>query len=132
MSDPSNGSAESGDMHGQAEGQYVDLSRVELLEALQSEDQTWEKLAPRWSVTNPEPPWKVCLDATCDALSAVGALDSLERRHAEDELEDVYSAIPNPERQLLSLAHIMLSRGLLTEEELARQIRTVRARLEAV
>lgn len=118
--------------HGYPRRQYVDLNRVELLEALQDEDQTWERLAARWSVTNPEPPWKVCLDATCDALSAVGALDSLERRHAEDELEEVYSEIPNPERQLLTLAHIMLSRGLVTEEELARQIRTVRDRLEAV
>ena len=118
--------------HGYPRGQYVDLNRVELLEALQDEDQTWERLAARWSVTNPEPPWKVCLDATCDALSAVGALDSLERRHAEDELEEVYSEIPNPERQLLTLAHIMLSRGLVTEEELARQIRTFRDRLEAV
>lgn len=118
--------------HGYPRGQYVDLNRVELLEALQDEDQTWERLAARWSVTNPEPPWKVCLDATCDALSAVGALDSLERRHAEDELEEVYSEIPNPERQLLTLAHIMLSRGLVTEEELARQTRTVRDRLEAV
>lgn len=126
-------SGESGAIKGQAEGQYVDLSRVELLESLQTEDQTWDKLAPRWGVTNPEPPWKVCLDATCDCLSAGGALDSLERRHAEDELgETVYSAIPNPERQLLALAHIMLSRGLVTEEELARRLRTVRARLEAV
>jgi len=115
-----------------AEGQYVDLRRIGLLEAIQNEDQTWEKLAPRWCVTNPEPPWKVCLDATCDALSAGGALDSLERRHAEDELETMYSEIPNPERQLVALAHIMLSRGLLTEEELARQMEAVRARLEAV
>ena len=117
----------------QPEGQYVDLRRIELLESLQTEDQTWDKLAPRWCVTDPEPPWKVCLDATCDALSAGGALDSLDRRHAEDELgETVYSEIPNPERQLLSLAHIMLRRGLVTEEELARRLRTVRARLEAV
>ncbi len=115
-----------------AEGQYVGLRRIGLLEAIQNEDQTWEKLAPRWCVTNPEPPWKVCLDATCDALSAGGALDSLERRHAEDELETMYSEIPNPERQLVALAHIMLSRGLLTEEELARQMEAVRARLEAV
>jgi len=117
----------------QPEGQYVDLRRIELLESLRNEDQTWVNLAPRWCVTNPEPPWQVCLDATCDALSAGGALDSLERRHAEDELgETVYSEIPNPERQLLALAHIMVSRGLLTEEELALRLRTVRARLEAV
>ncbi len=117
----------------QTAGHHVDLRRIELLESLRNEDQTWAKLAPRWCVTQPEPPWQVCLDATCDALSAVGALDSLERRHAEDELgETVYSEIPNPERQLLALAHIMVSRGLLSEEELARHIRTVRARLEAV
>ena len=116
----------------QAEGQYADLRRITLLESLRNEEHTWARLAPRWSVTNPEPPWKVCLDATCDCLSAGGALDNLERRHAEDELETVYSAIPNPERQLLALAHIMLSRGLVTEEELARHIRAVRARLEAV
>ncbi len=116
----------------QAEGQYVDLRRIALLESIQNEDQTWAKLAPRWCVTEPTPPWKVCLDATCDCLSAGGALDNLERRHAEDELETVYSTIPNPERQLLTLAHIMLSRGLITEEELARRLSTVRARLEVV
>jgi len=115
----------------QSEGHYVDLRRIGLLESLRKEDQTWAKLAPRWCVTSPDPPWQVCLDATCDALSAGGTLDSLERRHAEDELETVYSEIPNPERQLLALAHIMVSRGLLSEEDLARQIRAVRARLEA-
>ena len=125
-------SAESGGIQGQAEGQYVDLRPFTLLESIRNEDQTWANLAPRWCVTNPEPPWKVCLDATCDCLSAGGALDNLERRHAEDELETMYSAIPNPERQLLTLAHIMLSRGLVTEEELARHISNVRARLEAV
>ena len=126
-------SGESGGTQGQTEGQYVDPHRIALLESIRNEDQTWDKLAPRWGVTNPEPPWKVCLEATCDCLSAGGALDTLERRHAEDELaETVYSAIPNPERQLLALAHTMLSRGLVTEEELARRMRTVRARLEVV
>ena len=126
-------SGEKGGIQGQTEGQYVDPRRIALLESIQNEDQTWVKLAQRWGVTNPEPPWKVCLEATCDCLSAGGALDTLERRHAEDELgETVYSAIPNPERQLLALAHTMLSRGLVTEEELARRMRTVRARLEVV
>jgi len=125
-------SASSVDIQEQAPGQYVDLRRIELLESLRNEEQTWAKLAPRWCVTNPDPPWQVCLDATCDALSAGGTLDSLERRHAEDELETVYSTIPNPERQLLALAHIMISRGLLTEEELALRLSKVRARLEAV
>ena len=126
-------SAQSGALEAQIQGQYVELRRVPLLDSLRSEDQTWEKLAPRWCVVEPEPPWKVCLEATCDALSAGGALDSLERRNAEDELgETVYSEIPNPERQLLALAHTMLARGLITEQELARQIQTIRARFEAV
>ena len=120
------------DIQEQPKGHYVDLRRIALLESLRNEEQTWANLAPRWCVTNPDPPWQVCLDATCDALSAVGALDSLDRRRSEDELgEAVYSDIPNPERQLLSLAHIMVSRGLLTEEELALKLSTVRARLEA-
>ena len=125
-------SGSSVDIKDEARGQYVDLGRIELLESLRNEEQTWANLAPRWCVTNPDPPWQVCLDATCDALSAGGTLDSLERRHAEDELETVYGTIPNPERQLLALAHIMVSRGLLTEEELALQLRNVRARLDAV
>ncbi len=125
-------SEQSVDLQEQAGGEHVELRRVALLESLRSEEQTWDKLAPRWCVAEPTPPWKVCLDATCDCLSAGGALDNLERRHAEDELEAVYGAIPNPERQLVTLAHIMLSRGLVTEEELARHMRAVRARLEAV
>ena len=125
-------SGESGGIQGETEGQYVDLRRIALLESMRNEDQTWVKLAPRWGVTNPEPPWKVCLEATCDCLSAGGGLGTLDRRHAEDELgETVYSEIPNPERQLLALAHTMLSRGLVTEEELARRMRTVRSRLES-
>ena len=126
-------SGESGGIQGETERQSVDLRRIALLESIRNEDQTWVKLAPRWGVTDSEPPWKVCLDATCDCLSAGGGLGTLDRRHAEDELgETVYSEISNPERQLLALAHTMLSRGLITEEELDRHMRTVRARLEAV
>ena len=125
-------SGESGGIQGETERQSVDLRRIALLESIRNEDQTWVKLAPRWGVTDPEPPWKVCLDATCDCLSAGGGLGTLDRRHAEDELgETVYRDVPNPERQLLALAHTMLSRGLATEEELVHRMRTVRSRLEA-
>ena len=125
-------SAESGGTQAETEGQYVDLRRIALLESIRNGDKTWVKLAPRWGVTNPDPPWKVCLEATCDCLSVGGALDTLDRRHAEDELgETVYRDIPNPERQLLALAHTMLSRGLVTEEELVHRMRTVRSRLES-
>ena len=118
---------------GQTEGRYVDLRRIALLEFIRNGDKTWVKLAPRWGVTNPDPPWKVCLEATCDCLSVGGALDTLDRRHAEDELgETVYREIPNPERQLLALVHTMLSRGLVAEGDLASRMRVVRSRLEAI
>jgi hypothetical protein len=69
----------------------------------------------------------------CECLAVGGALPSLDRRRAEDGLADaVYSEVPAPERELLALVHTMLTRGLVTEEELARRMRTVRSRLEAV
>ena len=103
-----------------------------MLEAIRNEDKTWEKLAPRYGVTNPDPPWKVSLYATCECLAAGAALPALERRRAEDQLgETVYRSTPAPEQQLLALAHIMLSRGLLSAEDLARRMNVVRSRLEA-
>jgi hypothetical protein len=116
-----------------AGGFYVDLSPIPLLEALRSrEDETWENLAPRCGVTNPDPPWKVALYATFECLSACNALPSLQRRHAEDRLgETLYSGTPAPEQQLLALAHTMLSRGLLNDEDLANHMAAVRSRLEA-
>jgi hypothetical protein len=110
----------------------VELAPIPLLEALRNEDKTWEKLAPRYGVTNPDPPWKVSLYATCECLADGKALPLLERRRAEDRLgETLYNGTPAPEQQLLALAHIMLSRGLLSEEDLARRMRAVRSRLEA-
>jgi hypothetical protein len=110
----------------------ADLAPISLLEAIRSEDKTWEKLAPRHGVTNPDPPWKVSLYATCECLAAGAALPALERRRAEDQLgETVYSGTPAPEQQLLALAHIMLSRGLLNKEDLARRMNVVRSRLQA-
>jgi hypothetical protein len=68
----------------------------------------------------------------CDCLDVTGALPTLERRRAEDELSDsVYSDVPAPERQLLTLVHIMLSRGLVTEGDLKNRMRAVRSRLES-
>jgi hypothetical protein len=124
-------STESGQPAAAGERQ-ADLTPIPLLKAIRNEDKTWEELAPRYGVTNPDPPWKVSLYATCECLAVGQLLPSLERRRAEDQLgETVYSGTPAPERQLLALAHIMLSRGLLREEDLARRMRVVRSRLEA-
>jgi hypothetical protein len=125
-------SAENGRPPAAADASQVELSPIPLLESLRNEDKTWDKIAPRYGVTNPDPPWKVSLYATCECLSAVEALPSLERRHAEDRLgETVYNGTPAPEQQLLALAHTMLTRGLLAEEDLATRMKAVRARLEA-
>jgi hypothetical protein len=110
----------------------ADLAPIPLLEAIRNEDKTWDKLAPRYGVTNPDPPWKVSLYATCECLAAGAALPALERRRAEDQLgEIVYSGTPAPEQQLLALAHIMLSRGLMSEDDLAGRMNAVRSRLDA-
>jgi hypothetical protein len=110
-----------------------DFSRIALLEAIRSQGKTWDVLAPRYGVTNPNPPWKTSLTAICDCLDVSGALPTLDRRRAEDKLaEAVYSDVPAPESQLLALAHTMLNRGLVSEGELASRMHTVRSRLEAV
>jgi hypothetical protein len=112
---------------------HADLAPIPLLEAIRNKhDKTWEKLAPRYGVTNPDPPWKVGLYATCDCLATRKAVPLLERRRAEDQLgETLYRGTPAPEQQLLALAHIMLSRGLVSEEDLAKHMKAVRSRLEA-
>lgn len=125
-------SGESGQPPAAADGRRADLAPIPLLEAIRNEDKTWEKLAARYGVTNPDPPWKVSLHATCECLAAGAALPALERRRAEDLFgETVYSTMPAPEQQLLALAHIMLSRGLLSNEDLIRRMNVVRSRLEA-
>ena len=124
-------SGEGGQPPADAGERQADLTPIPLIEAIRNEDKTWEKLAPRYGVTDPDPPWKVSLYATCECLADGAALPALERRRAEDQLgETVYSGTPAPEQQLLALAHIMLSRGLLSEEDLARRMSAVRSRLE--
>lgn len=111
----------------------VDHSRITLLEAIRRQGKEWDTLAPRYGVTNPNPPWKTSLVGMCDCLATGGSLPALDRRNAEDELGNaVYSEVPAPERELLALVHTMLNRGLVTEGELAARMRTVRSRLEVV
>jgi hypothetical protein len=109
----------------------AELSPIPLLDAIQDEGRTWQELAPRYGVANPDPPWKVSLYAIFECLSAGGALPSLERRHIEDRLgETIYGRTPDPERQLLVLADTLLRRGFLSEEDLTRRMDAVRGRLE--
>lgn len=126
--------------------QGVDLAPIPLLENVRQHGRAWEDLAAQYGVLNPDPPWRVSLDATCDLLAGESCvvpydqlepgscvLPSLERRAEEDELaETVYADVPFPERQLLALAHSMIKRGLFTEEELARRMKMVREKLTSV
>ncbi|MCG6872454.1 MAG: hypothetical protein LJE84_09205 [Gammaproteobacteria bacterium] len=112
----------------------LDSTPIPLLEKVRSEGRVWEDLCEQYGVDNPDPPWKEALEGTCDALSAEAcALPLLERRWEEDELsDDLYADVPYPERQLLALAHSMIRRGILDEEELARRMEEVTRRLNRV
>jgi hypothetical protein len=111
----------------------VDLGRIALLESIQHQGKEWDVLAPRYGVTNPDPPWKTSLIGMCECLAVGGSLPTLDRRRAEDELGNtIYSEVPAPERELLALVHVMLKRGLVVERDLASRMRAVRSRLQAL
>ncbi len=112
----------------------LDKSPISLLEEIKKEGRVWGDLCEQYGVDNPDPPWKITLEATCDVLSEVAcALPALERRWEEDELsEDHYADVPFPERQLLALVHSMIRRGLIDEDELKRRIKEVDKRLNMV
>ncbi|MDD7969295.1 hypothetical protein [Actinomycetospora lemnae] len=107
--------------------------RVRTLEHIVERGQTWERMAARYRVTNPVPPWKSSLDATCDALDEEGAtLPLLTRRDDEDRMSrEVYTSLPYPENQLVALAHSLVARNVVDEDELAARLEAVRARLDA-
>lgn len=133
-------------VHGYQSWEGTDTSPIEVLEGVRSQGRVWEDLAIQYGVTNPDPPWKIDLEATCDMLAADSCvkpynevepgscvLPSLERRAEEDDLSDtIYADVPFPERQLLALAHSMLKRGLFSEEELAAQMEKVANKLREV
>ena len=114
----------------------LDNSPISVLEKVKKEGKgrSWQELSKKWGVDNPNPPWKVTLEATCDVLSEVScALPGVERRWEEDELvEELYKDVPYPERQLLALAHSMIRRGLIDEDDLKEHMKEVDKRLHMV
>lgn len=107
--------------------------RVGVLDRSAATGAAWTEVASRYGVENLVPPWKTSLDGMCDALDNSGQTQSpLDRRAEEDELSrTLYAHVPFPERQLLALAHSLVARGVISEDELAQRIRAVRTRLEA-
>lgn len=98
-------------------------------------NQIWSRMAAKYSVDNPLPPWKTSLEGICDALdqtSCGAALPGVDQRNEEDALSaTLYSDLPYPENRLVALAHSLVRRGLIDETELAARLAAVRARLEA-
>jgi hypothetical protein len=107
--------------------------RVKLLEHLVERGQVWNRMAEKYGVTNPVPPWKSSLDGMCDALDKYGAvLPTVTRREEEDNLtERQYAELPFPESQLVSLAHSLIARKIIDENALTNRMAEVRARLES-
>lgn len=107
----------------------------EPLAGIVERNQVWSRMAAKYGVENPVPPWKTSLDGLCDALDRTacdGVPDFKQRRDEEDELSaTVYAGVPYPENQLVALAHSLLARGVIGEDELAQRLAAVRARLQA-
>ena len=124
------------DLDEEMESRNLDNSAIDILEKIKGEakDKSWIALSKKYGVDNPDPPWKVTLEATCDVLSEVScALPGVERRWEEDKLvEELYADVPYPERQLLALTHSMIRRGLIEEDALEKHMEVVEKRLNMV
>ncbi|HWS93064.1 MAG TPA: thiocyanate hydrolase [Mycobacterium sp.] len=112
----------------------VEGAKIAPLAKIVERNQVWSRMAAKYGVDNPVPPWKTSLDGMCDALdqSACGpeVLSFVDRRNEEDALsETVYSDLPYPENRLVALAHSLVVRGVIDAAELAERMDVVRARL---
>ncbi|KKW64806.1 thiocyanate hydrolase, partial [Mycolicibacterium elephantis] len=106
------------------------------LQEIVRRNQVWPRMAAKYGVENPVPPWKTSLDGMCDALDRAACdaevPDFKERRDEEDELSaTLYADLPYPENQLVALAHSLVARGIIDETELSRRMAEIRDRLEA-
>lgn len=114
----------------------INQVKIPALESVVERNQVWGRMAAKYGVQNPLPPWKSSLDGICCALDESGCgsevLGFVDRRNEEDTLSaTVYSTLPYPENQLVSLAHSLIARGVVDEKELRERMAVVRARLEA-
>ena len=114
----------------------ADASSITPLAKIVERNQVWSRMAAKYGVENPAPPWQTSLDGMCDALdqSACGpeVLGFVDRRNEEDTLSaTVYTDLPYPESRLVALAHSLLARGVIDEAELEERMAAVRARLES-
>jgi hypothetical protein len=111
-------------------------SKIAPLARIVERKQVWSRVAAKYGVDNPVPPWKTSLEGICDALDQSGCgpevLRFVDRRNEEDALSaTVYSDLPYPENRLVALAHSLVAHGVIDGEELGERMAAVRARLEA-
>lgn len=114
----------------------VERANIAPLEDIVRRNHVWPRMAAKYGVENPVPPWKTSLDGMCDALDhatcATDIPDFKQRRDEEDELSaSVYADLPYPENQLASLAHSLVARGVIDEDEVRQRLALIRERLEA-
>jgi hypothetical protein len=114
----------------------VEQTTIAPLTKIVERNQVWSRMAAKYGVENPVPPWKTSLDGICDALDQSGCgpevLSFVDRRNEEDALSaTAYSNLPYPENRLVALAHSLLVRGVIDEAELEERLAAVRARLES-
>ena len=106
------------------------VAPIRLLEEIRQRGRVWEELCEEYGVDNPDPPWKINLEGTYIALDLCRAFPWLERRQAEDDVsEAMYLDMPAAERQVLALAHSMIQRGLVGEDELKQKMKELEERL---
>lgn len=122
-------------MNTSEEPQWIEGFKIAPLEKIVERNQVWSRMAAKYGVENPLPPWKSSLDGICDALdrNACGTetLSFIDRRNEEDKLSaTLYSKLPYPENQLLSLTHSLVIRGIIDERQLRERLAIVRGRLE--
>jgi hypothetical protein len=114
----------------------IEGTTVAPLAKIVERNQVWSRMAAKYGVDNPMPPWKTSLDGICDALDQSGCgqqiLSFVDRRNEEDALSaTVYADLPYPENRLVALAHSFLARGVIDNAELEERLAVVRTRLES-
>ncbi|MCP2290978.1 hypothetical protein ACFYT3_12530 [Nocardia amikacinitolerans] len=78
-----------------------------------------------------EEPWEMNTYVTCECLGWRGVWNSEERRRAENDLgATLYFGLPYYARWATVAAKVLISKGLITPDELSAKLDEVRARLE--
>src|SRR6201995_1159239 len=112
---------------GTAPGELVDTSEnrgsverapISPLAKIVERNQVWCRMAAKYGVDNPVPPWKTSLDGIFDALDQSRRrpddVNFVDRRNEEDPLSaTVYAELPYPENRLVALAHSLVARGVI-------------------